>query len=45
MFGYHVISLKIFISKNEFFNKDEINVREIEILTSNHIHMEDDKYS
>jgi len=31
--------------KMSFFNKDVINVQEIENLTSNHIHMENDKHS
>jgi hypothetical protein len=40
-----VTNLKFFISKNEFFSKDAINVWYIEILTMNHIHIEDDKHS
>jgi hypothetical protein len=45
MFKYHVINLKIFISKNEFCNKNAINVWSIEIFISNRIHMEDDKHN
>ncbi len=44
-FGYHVISLNFSSQKMNFFSKYAMNVWYIEILTSNHIHMEDDRHS
>jgi hypothetical protein len=42
---YHVINLKFFISKNEFFQQKCEKCEVIENLTSNHMHMEDDKHN
>jgi hypothetical protein len=41
----HVTNLKFSFPKMSFSNKDVINVWQIENLTTNHIHMEDDKHS
>jgi len=41
----HVTNLKFSFPKMSFSNKDVINVWQIENLTINHIHMEDDKHS
>jgi hypothetical protein len=45
MLEYHVINLKIFISKNDFFQQKCDKCVVIDILTSNHMHMEHDKHN
>jgi len=43
MLEHHVMNLKFFISKNEFFQQKCDKCVVIDILTSNQIHMEDEK--
>jgi hypothetical protein len=45
MLEYHVINLKFYIWKNEFVQQKCDKYVIIEILTSNHMHMEHDKHN
>jgi hypothetical protein len=45
MLEYHVINLKIFISKNEYFQQKCDKCVIFDILTSNHMDMEDEKHN